>query len=362
MSRGKPGVAALGIADINIAQSRGDAVIALLERAEIAPLPVFYSLIYDYLAGAQTLDAMRAGGLVDVPNPDGSAGARLYDEFVRPYEANETLERVVAQLVGRLTTLDALIVERREASRSQQQTLSAASSRLAEAEPDPALMREWIARLAAANDVVRAAKAALRREVELARDELTATRDELARVSRDSLVDPLTAIANRKGLDGGWRGPSRRCARRAPISVAVVDVDHFKRVNDAYGHQTGDAVLRLAARALLASVRGSDFVGRMGGDEFVAVLPGCSEPMAADRAEIIRAAILDSDMTPLLGGDVLGSVTVSIGVASYRDGDSIASLLERADRYLFEAKSLGRNRVIGDRDMDVPEPAVAAAG
>src|SRR5690606_66813 len=119
-------------------------------------------------------------------------------------------------------------------------------------------------------------------------------------------------------------------------------------------------VLKLASRALLANVRQGDVVGRMGGDEFVVLLHDCSRDHVIDRAEAIRTAVLGSDLAPLLGPDILGSVTVSIGVATYREGDSIPALLDRADHCLLEAKSQGRNRVVGEDTQ--PMPLIARAG
>jgi diguanylate cyclase len=175
----------------------------------------------------------------------------------------------------------------------------------------------------------------------------------LSRLSRDSLVDPLTTVANRKGLDAALSealGSVRETG--ADLAVAVVDVDRFKQFNDQYGHPVGDAILKLVARAVMVTLRSEDSVGRMGGDEFVAVLPGCSAERALALSEAVRRAVMGSDLTPILGGDILGCVTVSIGIASYRSDDTIVSLLDRADRYLLEAKASGRNRVMGEAAAD----------
>lgn len=337
------------LADINIAQSRGDAVIGLLERAEIAPLPVFYRLLYDYVAGVRSLDAARIGAIVDRPEPGRVEQEQLYDEFVKPYEIGDAIGEVVDQMVRRLQTLDAAIVERREASSAQSAELAAASDRLANSNVDRSLLLEWVEQLSAASAAARAANARLTHEAGQARMDLAATRNELSRLSRDSLIDPLTAIANRKGLDGALSialGDARD--KGVELAVAVVDIDRFKQFNDEYGHQIGDAILKLVARAVLATLRANDVVGRMGGDEFVAVLADCSPERALERAEMVRRAVLNCDLAPILGGDILGCVTVSIGVASYRPDDTIISLLDRADRYLLEAKGSGRNRVLGE--------------
>jgi diguanylate cyclase len=347
MSGRDRGLLAVRVADINIAQSRGDAVMSLLARAEIAPLPLFYRLLYDYVAGVQSLDAGRFGSMVDRPDSREVSNDRLYDDFIRPYETTEALGEVVDKMVRRLKTLDAAIVERREAASAQSAELSAAYKDLAEDAVDRRLMFEWVARLAAANNAARAANSQLTQAAEQARSDLIAARDELSRLSRDSLVDPLTSVANRKGLDGALSAALTDARDNGVgLAVAVVDVDRFKQFNDDYGHQVGDAVLKLVTRALLASLRSDDLVGRMGGDEFVAVLRNCSLEAATRLAETVRRAVMSCDLAPILGADILGCVTVSIGIASYRSEDTIVSLLDRADRYLLEAKGSGRNRVL----------------
>ena len=336
-------------ADINIAQSRGDAVVELLERAQIAPLPVFYKLLYDYVAGVQTLDATRFGALVDHPETGAPNSSRLFEEFVRPYETSDSLCEIVDGMVRRLKTLEVAIVERREASNVQAAELSAVSLSLAEERLDRTLMREWVLRLATINEQARAANQKLTVETEQAEEVLTEAQEELRRLSRDSLVDPLTSIANRKGLDVTLSSALKEASETGrELAVAVIDVDRFKQFNDEYGHQVGDSILKLAARAILATLRSEDKVGRMGGDEFVAVMPGCRPEPAFDRAEAVRKAVLNCDLQPVLGKDILGCVTVSVGLANYRPGDTITSLLDRADRQLLKAKATGRNRVMAE--------------
>lgn len=329
----------------------------LLERAKISPLPVFYGLLYDYVAGVQSLDATRIGAMVDQPPAEAASSDRLFEEFVRPYESGETLGVVVDRMVRRLTTLEAAMVERQEATSAHSAELSAASLSFFEERLDRELMLEWVARLVAINDAAQDANTKLTAEAHKAHEDLAAAQNELRRLSRDSLVDPLTAIANRKGLDGVLSAALADARDKGKdLALAVVDIDRFKNFNDEYGHQVGDAILKLVSRAILATLRADDTVGRMGGDEFVAVMPGCGLAAAHERAEAIRRAVLNCDLAPILGNDILGCVTVSIGVATYHSGDTIVSLLDRADRQLLEAKSSGRNRVLSE-----PRPAEAKA-
>lgn len=351
-------------AETNLAESRGSAVLKLLERAKVPPLPAFYELCYDYVAGVQSLEAIRVGSILEDRREDAKpAGEQLYDEFIQPYETGEAVESAVVRMMERVGALDVMIVESKEASRSQSVSLAGASAELASGRLNKTLMREWVVRLKAANERTREANAKLGGELEVAREEFANTKAEFEKLRRDSLIDPLTGTANRAGLDQALAAAvSDARQRKSPLSLAVVDIDHFKRFNDSYGHQVGDDVLRLVGRALLTTARSRDVVGRMGGDEFLAVLRDAEADNALLAAERIRKAVVDSDLTKFLGAGVLGAITASIGVASFRDGDSVTSLLGRADRSLFKAKQQGRNRVAGEDRLDLAKLSEAQFG
>jgi len=157
-------------------------------------------------------------------------------------------------------------------------------------------------------------------------------------------TDELTGLPNRRHLL--LRADEQAKAARAGgpgFGVLALDVDHFKRINDSCGHGVGDAVLRRVAQALRAALRDADHVGRTGGEEFVAVLPGASAPGAAEVAERVRRSVERTDFSDLHPGL---AVTVSVGAVVWHAGDaSFASTLERADAGLYQAKAAGRNRV-----------------
>lgn len=173
-----------------------------------------------------------------------------------------------------------------------------------------------------------------------------------------AMTDPLTGAANRRSLErfaalaiADSRSPPR------PLSVVAIDVDHFKRINDRHGHAAGDAVLRTVATACRAELRQADLLGRTGGEEFVAVLPGIGLHAARGIAERLRVALLHLDF----GGDAPGlSITASLGVAELRPDDSdFRTLLQRADRALYRAKRRGRNRIECDIDEEAGDDASA---
>lgn len=162
-----------------------------------------------------------------------------------------------------------------------------------------------------------------------------------------SNADALTGVFNRRFFDDYLATELARVARfRGRLSVAMVDVDHFKQFNDRFGHATGDVVLRRVARALQLAVRRSDLVARYGGEEFVVVLREMDPAQATERVEALRQAVQSASHE--IGDARPVHVTVSAGVASWpEDGATAGDLLATADRRLFEAKDAGRNRVIG---------------
>jgi len=166
-------------------------------------------------------------------------------------------------------------------------------------------------------------------------------------VSEQALMDPLTGLGNRRYFDERGDAVLALARRRGrPFSVLMIDIDHFKRVNDEHGHAVGDEVLRAFGNALKASLRGGDVCGRLGGEEFAVLLPDENGAGGAAAAERLRdrlerlAASSAAARKPI-------DITVSIGVAAYpEDGDALEPLLRRADKRLFGAKQGGRNRVV----------------
>ncbi|WP_369932701.1 diguanylate cyclase [Xanthomonas tesorieronis] len=176
-----------------------------------------------------------------------------------------------------------------------------------------------------------------KRELEMARAALA------VKASHDS----LTGLLNRAGILDALAAQMQACqAERQPLAVAMIDLDHFKRINDEHGHLIGDAVLIEVARRLNANLRDSDLIGRYGGEELLGVLPGL--PATSDeRLQKLRLAIAGD---PLCIGEQCLAVSASIGVAWHVPGESLQQLLARADQALYRAKHLGRNRVELQRD------------
>ncbi|PYE89698.1 PleD family two-component system response regulator [Phyllobacterium leguminum] len=173
-------------------------------------------------------------------------------------------------------------------------------------------------------------------------------RKSLSRTIEMAVTDSLTGLHNRRYLDSHMPVLfARSVSRERPLSLLIIDMDHFKRINDTFGHDAGDDVLRDFAGRLNRNIRGIDLACRYGGEEFVVALPDTDQRMAAIVAERIRGTVASTPFTIRVGTASV-DVTISIGIASLQPrDDSVEKLFKRADTALYEAKRSGRNRVVG---------------
>ena len=175
------------------------------------------------------------------------------------------------------------------------------------------------------------------------------------RLQREASTDALTGLHNRREFEGGMVRVMERARRlRVPLSLALIDIDFFKRINDRHGHDVGDGVLREVAATLRAGIRRSDLVARIGGEEFALVLLGTEPPGARVLLERLRRAV--AALRVPAGADTVGC-TISVGITDRVDDDADwAALYKRADQALYAAKQGGRDRVV---EAMPPEPALA---
>jgi diguanylate cyclase (GGDEF)-like protein len=172
------------------------------------------------------------------------------------------------------------------------------------------------------------------------------TRVHAQRMREQAITDPLTGLHNRRYL---WEVLklefARAKRRRTPISAIMLDIDHFKRINDSFGHEAGDVVLAALGSLLKGNIRGTDVACRLGGEEFVLILPEAPLEFVVRKAEAIRAAFRGLHLR--YHGRSVGPVTISLGVAAFPlHADDAESLLGKADEALYQAKRGGRDRVI----------------
>jgi diguanylate cyclase len=194
---------------------------------------------------------------------------------------------------------------------------------------------------------------ALENRLTLSKVEISNLQHSLEAIRAESLTDPLTGLGNRKYFDRSIEmAVQTAVATGEPLSLLMFDIDHFKSFNDSYGHLTGDQVLRLVGMSLKQIIKGQDITARYGGEEFAVVLPNTALRQALTVADHIRRALMVKELKKKSTGEILGRVTISVGVSMLKPGDDTDSLIERADACLYAAKRAGRNRVICEVDPE----------
>ena len=175
-------------------------------------------------------------------------------------------------------------------------------------------------------------------------DKRLAAETEAQEMSRMAITDPLTHLMNRRGITVGLLDAMAQAERyRTPLIIAMADIDHFKEINDTYGHKAGDRVLRQVTAIFTEALRMPDKVGRFGGEEFLIIMPHTKLVQGRKIAERIRASV--SKWKFELGSQTV-HLTISIGMTQFKPGDDIEKLVSLADKALYDAKKGGRNLVV----------------
>ena len=345
------------------------AAISLMSEHDVLPVPQNYELFYIYATGGNPALSRIVGGMI-------ASGAKFTPQILRDLRERcleseraaktvatvgdsigETIEGVLGKLatvgdsIGE--TIEGVLGKLEDAGRSAGdygRTLSEVGRGLG-AGQSPVDAHKLIDGLIGATKVMEARTQGLETELHRSSEQICSLKNQLDAVRKESQTDALTGLANRKTFDiemenamTDWRDGG------VQISLLMCDIDHFKIFNDTWGHQTGDRVLRLVAGCLSENVKGRDTAARYGGEEFTVILRHTGIDNAINLANQIRASVEQKKLVKKSTGEVLGAVTISIGVAEAAAGDTAETLVQRADTCLYRAKQAGRNRVVGEND------------
>ena len=325
--------------------------IDLLKRGSIPPYPQFYELLYTYATGVNPTLNARINAIFRDGDPTVDLAEKLYNEFLKAQDVNERISSVSERMSNRITAVHDAIDTAMATANAYSGTLQSASGDL-ENELSPTAIKAMALNLLKETRRMQDTNRKLEQKLEASRDDIAGLQRDLDEVRRESMLDPLTKIFNRKCFDEGLlRSIAEANESGEPLSLLLVDIDHFKRFNDTYGHQTGDQVLRLVAMTLKSNIKGKDLAARYGGEEFVAILPSTDLDGAIIVADNIRKAIQAKELLKRSTNEKLGRITASFGVAIFRKNESPSVFIERADRCLYAAKHAGRNRVFSENEL-----------
>lgn len=322
--------------------------------------PRHYEIWYTYATGYnpalnQTINDMlaRHGTLssIEIDN--------IYDTFVSTNRLSDTVGNVGSQVMSAIDQVMAMIGDAAGDASGHTQTLARATIQLGTAVDAPTVRAIVETLVQTASEMERSNKA-LEARLIASKREITQLQHNLATARNESLTDPLTSLANRKYFDEAIvKAVNEAKHWGKSVSLIMTDIDNFKKFNDSYGHLIGDQVLKVVAKSVKQNVKGQDIAARYGGEEFAVVLPDTVLRSAITLAEHIRRAVMAKELTKRSTGEHLGRITISIGVAALRPGDTVQSLIERADMCLYAAKRHGRNRVISETDPEASAMARA---
>jgi diguanylate cyclase len=313
--------------------------------------PHSYEIWFTYVAGTSPF-------LNDAVKNALKSGEKLSEEQIEAvYDAHLSTSRLGTQAEragnGMLAEIEQVVTMIDDALGSTSRygaSLEALSEDLA-APKSPGSVREILEALVTSTREIAAKNRTLESRLRDSRGEIEGLREALERVRVETLVDPLTGISNRKHFEERLISATMFAREDgSPVSLVVIDIDHFKRFNDVYGHLTGDQVLRLVSSTMQEQMGTQATLARFGGEEFAMILPGMGLDEARERAETLREKVQKRELMKRSTGESLGRITVSLGVAVLRRDETATSLLDRADQCMYCAKATGRNRTVTDRD------------
>ena len=284
---------------------------------------------------------------------------QIYETYLSQIKTTDRIDKVGARVIGEIDDVMNLITEALAMSARYDDSLSGASRKLEVAQSRDQV-KTVVESLMKSTREMRDTNQALEDRMTLSKSEISNLQQSLEAIRAESLTDPLTGLGNRKYFDRSIDAAVQSAlANGEPLSLLMFDIDHFKSFNDSYGHLTGDQVLRLVGMSLRQTIKGQDITARYGGEEFAVVLPNTALRQALTVADHIRRAVMAKELKKKSTGEILGRVTISVGVSMLKPGDDTDSLIERADACLYAAKRNGRNRVVCEAD---PEYAAETHG
>jgi len=340
------------------------AAIALgkIVELELPADPQSYELWYAYAAGHnQKLRDEINQVLQGQGKLSESDLGRLHAQHISATRNTGDFERVARRLADEVAQVMKMISAAVTSAERYDEQLSEGTAAASSATSEADLKRVVEDLLSATRSVARENNS-LKEELETSRVRSERLTHEIEAVRIESLTDALTQVGNRLYFDDTFaRAIVRAGENDAPLTLLLVDIDHFKKVNDQFGHQMGDDVLRMVAARLKSSVRDGE-IARYGGEEFAVILYNKSIQIGKLIAERIRTSIESAEMRVRSTGASIGRVTVSIGVAELKPRLTGADIIRNADEALYAAKRKGRNCVVLEDSIDAAAPEIRAVG
>ena len=286
------------------------------------------------------------------------ASAELFERFFANAQENESVRDAIARMEDVMKRAAQDLSQAGQGAAAFGDALQSATGALSSDNRGTAALEQVVQGIVQATRQMEARSRELEQRLDAASSEVSQLKNEVEAMRVEATTDSLTGLANRKRFDARLREECEEAKdSKEPLSLLMLDLDHFKRFNDNHGHLIGDHVLRLLSEVMQQSVKGRDIAARFGGEEFAIILPATPLTHAKGLGNAIREKISKKTIVNRVTGLELGQITLSIGAAQYRVDEPLAEFIDRADAALYRAKNSGRNRVI--TELENPEPELA---
>jgi diguanylate cyclase len=320
--------------------------VPLMIKNHVAATPANYALWYTYVDKTipelnQELDMVLENYEVCPP----ATNKQLYNSYVAS-KSETSLEELKTNVEVLLGEVASSMTDTLTDTSSFSDMVDKSFGRLEKVEDDGLSIEEVmgvIRQLVSESREIRHSTRFLNNQLSNASEEISRLKQQLSEVQKDALFDGLSQLYNRRAFDNDL---NMLTSSNQALSLIMLDIDHFKTFNDNYGHLFGDTVIKAISKKLQQSCREGISAYRFGGEEFALIVPNKSLRIARQYADTLRRVIEKLRVKDKRSGQQIESITASFGVAEYRVGDSAEALVERADKQLYEAKQLGRNRVM----------------
>jgi len=342
--------------------AHGERALGLLKQLHIPAIPRNYALLYAFVTSnnKELCDSLRKALETHSCLTDEDS-EKIYEKYLGERKVQEQVGEVGSKVSQEMSEIIAVIEAASERAGRYGQSLKGVNAKLAGIE-SPQQLKTVLGELFDTNNNMAEYNEVLERRLANSKKQIDELQMSLELTRLESFIDEMTGLTNRKRFDQTLElDMSEAKVSSDPLCLLMIDIDHFKAFNDIHGHQTGDKVLRLVGQILKTNVKGRDCAARFGGEEFAILLPKTKLPAAIILSDQIRVAVKTKDLVKKSTGESLGHVTLSIGVAAYRTGESTQEFIERADVCLYAAKGAGRDNVKAETDMPEPETRTSAA-
>lgn len=331
-----------------------DKALKRIESSELAPTPQTYALWYQYYAESN----FELGRAVDVilrksKKLSEQDCAELYQKYINEGQSDEMILKAEATVAQIMEDVAKIITGAQTNTGSYGNELKKTNQSLGKVQNINDL-KKVVTDMVATNKEVLAENQNLEQELSQSTKRMDDLKQEVEHARAEAKQDALTNLLNRKGFDVVMKESLAYAKKESrAMSLLLMDIDHFKKFNDTYGHQVGDQVLKLVGRTLIEGIKGKDTAARYGGEEFAVILPETNMTAAIAVANALRRAIANKELVNKNTGETLGRITISVGAAESVSTEKPEEIIERADKALYMAKQSGRDRVCVTPKPDV---------